>query len=780
MYVLAVKRKSIRLAPVLVAAGVIGLVCLLDLARFDLFEKFENITYDLRVRTAARLSPTIATNLGFVAISDDSIARINHGLLGSRFGLYWPRKIYGWLVRELSAEGAGAEAFDILFGELRPDHGGVLMADGVTVVESDKYFADQVKKAGNVILAADRGSVPPDLFRTNAMALGDISADKDSDGILRRARAFRVYRKWHPAFQQVEDDPGYGVDLRRARVEPRQIILPRAEGDPIRIPLNEQGRFDLLDFSDKIPAGMARFQKPFTEERIWHMGIVLAAQALKLDLAGARVDLKHGRIMLRAANGVVRTIPVDAEGYFYINWCMRAHDPHLTEAPIEELLLQDMARKEGKTNGLTAVWRNKLVVIGSSATGNDLTDRGATPLEKDTLLVSKHWNVANSILTGQFVRRSPLPLELLLIGLLGAMAAFLTAKFRVLTASSLVLAGIAGYVIAAFVAYARWRYWLPMILPVGGGFLVTHGAMLAYLVIFEQAEQRRVKSVFDKMVSPDVVNELLKLEKLSVDGASRNVTIFFSDIRGFTEMTDVNRETAEAHIKKHHLTGRAAEACFEEQARETLATVNLYLTTIAETVILHNGTIDKFIGDCVMAFWGAPIGNQKHALSCVRAAIDVQRAIHRLNQERETENQRRERENAKLAAAGQPVLPLLPVLYVGTGVNTGVVTAGLMGWAEQRLNYTVFGREVNVASRLEGVSGRGRIIISEATLAEIIQDDPTLALSCVRLPPVKVKGITNPVTIFEAPWQERPVPTTPPDGSVTETASLDAPADPVA
>jgi adenylate cyclase len=162
--------------------------------------------------------------------------------------------------------------------------------------------------------------------------------------------------------------------------------------------------------------------------------------------------------------------------------------------------------------------------------------------------------------------------------------------------------------------------------------------------------------------------------------------------------------------------------------------------------------VDKYIGDCVMAFWGAPIPNPQHALHCVRAALDAQRAIFRLNRERELENQRRVVENARLEEAGLPLLPTLAILSVGTGINTGVVTVGLMG-SEERLNYTVFGRDVNVASRLETVSGRGRIIISEATLAEIIQDDPTLALACVELPPEKVKGIRDAVHIYEVPWR---------------------------
>jgi class 3 adenylate cyclase len=117
------------------------------------------------------------------------------------------------------------------------------------------------------------------------------------------------------------------------------------------------------------------------------------------------------------------------------------------------------------------------------------------------------------------------------------------------------------------------------------------------------------------------------------------------------------------------------------------------------------------------------------------------------------ENRAREGKNLLLAAEGKPLMPMLPTLVVGTGINTGVVTVGLMG-SDDQLNYTVFGREVNLASRLETVSGRGRIIISEATLAEIIQDDATLALSCKSLPPEPVKGIREPVPIFEVPWRE--------------------------
>jgi len=755
-----VKLKTLRRAPIYIAAGVVGAACLVQVLRLDCFERLEDMTYDWRVRLSVKHSPEVSTNLGFVSISDTTIDLVDKGMLERPYGLYWPRHVYGRVAAELAAQGAKAVAFDVLFPDLRPDHAPLtISASGE--ISPDEDFAMKIRDAGNVILAAEKTTIPPKLFRTNALALGDITVNNDLDGVLRRTRAFRIYRKWHPAFEQVESDPDYVVDLNNVRIEPDKVVLLRPDGlAPIEIPLSN-GLFDLRDFTDRIPRGMTRFSEPFTDERVWDMGIVLAAQALQLDLDHADVDLKKGRIILNGPKGVTRVIPVDKEGYFYIDWTLTAHDPKLEYTPFEGVLAQYQRRVYQSTNEMVnlcadrykADWKDKLVVIGSEAIENDLTDHGPTPLSGNSILVSKHWKVANSVLTGRFVRRSSLPTDLLLTLMLGLFSLVATYALRSYIATGLVLVACLGYVTAAVQAYDHFRYWLPMVLPLGGGLLTLHACMLVYLVFFEQQERHRLRAVFSKMVSPDVMNEVLKSGKLSLSGARRNVTVLFADIRGFTEMTDVNLERAAEFVKGKNLTGEAAEAVFEGQSRETLATVNLYLQVIAETVRKHNGTVDKFIGDCVMSFWGAPIPNQKHALACVRAAIDAQRAIYRLNLEREEENRRREEENVKLAAAGQPLLQPLPVLSVGSGVNTGVVTVGLMG-SDERVNYTVFGRDVNLASRLESYSGRGRIIISEATLAEIIQDDPSLALSCIELPVVHLKGFRTAIPVYEVPWRE--------------------------
>ena len=744
--------KPSKHAPVLVAVLVIALVCGLQLLHLDFFERLERMTYDLRVKTALDFPAPAATNLAFIAIEDSSLKAVQDGQVGLHFGLLWPRQVYGRLVDELSAEGARAVGFDIMFDELRPDHPPVEMADG-SLVESDNFFALQMRHASNVVIAVTPDALPPDLFLTNALALGDISTEKDGDGILRRVKTFRIYRLWDPLIQQAAQQ--FDLDLDNAQVVPGEIIVPQnGTTNVVKIPIDVQTNYSAADFlGTSLPPGVASHARAFTDQIVWHMGIVLASLQLGLDLDKAKIDLADGRIVLSGTNGVVRTIPVDSDGYFYVDWRLTPNDAHLFRAPIEALLWQDEQRLQGQTNGLSDAFRGKLVVVGSAAQGNNLADRGATPLEEDTLLVSKHWNVANSIITNQFIHRASLPEELLLIVCLGALTAFLNFYFRsVVAATVTVFLLMAIYIAVAFFAFIQYRWWLPLVFPVVGASFVEHFSLVAWLAIFEGGEKRRVKSVFSKVVAPDVMNELLKTEKLSLGGARREVTIFFADVRGFTALTDEVQEAAAKFVREQNMDAAAKAAYFDESARETLRTINTYLTLVADTVLTHGGTLDKYIGDCVMAFWGAPTANPKHAVACVRAAVDAQRGIYELNQQRRAANEGPLAEGSELVIKQRP-RALLPVLTLGCGINTGVVDVGVMGSLDRQFNYTTFGREVNLASRLESVSGSARIIIGETTYHHLQRDDAVLAATCVELPPVKVKGFQDAVKIYEVPWQ---------------------------
>jgi adenylate cyclase len=590
--------------------------------------------------------------------------------------------------------------------------------------------------------------------------LGDISNERDPDGVLRRGQAYRDYRIWHTLLRRHAQISG--LDLSRACLQSGKLLLPRPDGTHETLVLTEDAYFDPYELSQTKPAGgMVRLQKAYEDLRVWHLGIVLAARHLKLDLSRAIIQPERSRIILPDANGVQRVVPVNERGEFLIDWTLRLNDPRLTREPFERLLARDIQREMGVAGEVPRPFQGKLVIVGSTATGNDLSDRGATPLSKDTFLTSQYWNVANSVILGRFVTQSSPGIALLAIAALGFGAAALTWRLRAPWAVAGVLLLGAGFLALGCLLFTLKRYWLPLVLPLASLYAI-HFTLISYRAFFEQNERRRIKEVFAKIVSPNVVNELLKAEKLALGGARRQVTVFFADIRGFTEMTDLSHAKAEEYVRQHHLNEPEAEAYYEEQAQEVLRTVNQYLSLIAETVKRHEGTLDKYIGDCVMAFWGAPTPNDQHALAGVRAAIEAQRAIYALNQERAAANKRREQENLERAALGGRPLPMLNLLALGTGINSGMATVGLMGSHAHILNYTVFGREVNLASRLEGFSGRGRIIIGEGTYNALVRDDAQLAATCAQLPAATVRGFRTPVKIFEVPWKPAPPQPAPP------------------
>lgn len=605
------------------------------------------------------------------------------------FSFPWPRQIYGRVLRELKSQGARAVAIDILFAELHP---------------------------------------PSDATAVETPGTGRIGSD---EFFARQLREFgRAILSTGPASSQSSD----------------LLAIP----DLLRTNAWKIGYTGAGIDAD----GVLRRAPAFVEDRymgrVWELGILLAAANGGLELEKARVE-KDAVVVPAAGNQECR-IPCLPDGTFYINWTMPLNDPRLEQHSIWEVLQMDAMRQSGKGTP-EAVFKDKLVLIGSIGTGNNIADMGVTPLARHTFLCVRYWNIANQIMTRQFIRNCPVWLELALYVLMALAAMLMTWELRPWLSSVGVIVLSAGYVMLAFWLFKFGRFWLPIVLPVGFALFLTHVCSLTYRVVWEQREQRRVKSVFSKVVSPEVVKELLEAPKLALGGAQRRVTVYFADVRGFTEFTDLAYARAEEYARLNNLSGAAAEEFFNAQSRELLGTVNLYLSTIASIVKQHRGTLDKYIGDCVMAFWGAPVPNEKQEVTAVRAAIAAQRALDELNRQRAEENRRREEQNIKRAAAGQPPLALLPLLSLGTGINTGLATVGLMGDDAHMWNYTVFGREVNLASRLEGMSGRGRILIGEATYQALLRDEPELAARCIPQPPVPVKGFRKPVQAYEVPWK---------------------------
>lgn len=756
--------------------------------RLTIFDELECITYDARVRIAAAMpgTGTKADQLATMFIDDVAIDRVNEGNLsafmapswddnqyeGLNFSFPWPRFMYGQLVREMKAQGARAVGFDVLFPELELSCAETAVTmDETNILSSDAFFAEQIKNAGNVVLATEGTLIPQQLFARNAAGIGNIQSRSDY-GVLRRVRAFGEYKVWHPLITNMIHSMNIKLsEARHTNISGKEYIWIRrvakgaealeAEPDPVLIPLHpngdmvmdKQGEINISEDTEQTDPNNK--QRPYRLERAWNLGIHVAAMHLGLDLDKAVIE--DGRIILTGANGLSRTIPVDRSNSFYIDWSLRWEDIHAEKTPVYRgqapmELIHDFGR-QNKVADWRPAFTNRIVIIGSVATGNNVADVGATPLEEKTPLVTKHLNVANSILEGRFVQRASPAATILWIVFMGAVAGFVTWSSPVVNAS-LRTGGIAIiFVLVAFIVYIQQRYWLPVVMPVFGGLLLPHFSLVTYRVLFEQREQRHIKSVFTKIVSPDVVNELLSAKTLSLGGELREITVYFADVRGFTEFTDQAKKAAQEYIEKHKLNPDEAKIFNDKQAAETLGTINLYLGTIADQIKKHNGTLDKYIGDCVMAFWGAPVPQEQHALCAVRAAIDSQRAMYAVNQQRAQENERRKAENEKRVANGEEPIALHPLLSLGSGINTGECTVGLMGSNDHIVNYTVFGVEVNLASRLEGVSGRGRIIISEQTYAQVKKVDPELAATFVEQAAVKVKGISNAVRNFEVPWK---------------------------
>ena len=226
---------------------------------------------------------------------------------------------------------------------------------------------------------------------------------------------------------------------------------------------------------------------------------------------------------------------------------------------------------------------------------------------------------------------------------------------------------------------------------------------MGYQYFVEDREKRKMKLLFGRFVSKDVYTQLVNNPDMAkLGGARRDMTVLFSDIRGFTTLTEAGKP------------------------EDVVQMLNEYFTRMVEIVFRHQGTVDKFVGDMVMALFGAPLDDPDHADHAVSTALDMIDELHRLN--------------AAWKAAGRTAN-----LDIGIGVNTGPMIAGNIG-SNQIMSYTVIGDAVNLGSRLESLNKNygTRIIISEETRSRLKGQYTFKPLG-----DVVVKGKTKPVAIFE-------------------------------
>ncbi len=640
------------------------------LGRIGLVQTLELKTYDARLRavaTGAGASPRIA----MVLIDDHSIRQLEP--LVGRWP--WPRMVHAVLVNFLKRGPARLVAYDVLFSEgdkATTDVGGTMW----TGAESDQALVDAVREAGNVILVAEASSETT------------VQANAEAAPLLDGIAALSV--RW----------PVQGFAERRPLlVPPFPALAVAARGIG-----HARMAYDL--------DGPLRRSVPFVAvgDRIVP-SLPLAAALVATGTTPDQVSASRATLRLGDARvpWIEQVVP-DYYGPAQSVWrplvpfrgpTMRADNtPTYASYSFQDLFLAEQQLMAGETPHLDpAVFKDQIVVVGVTAEG--LKDLFTTPLGEGRMAGAEvHANVIDGLLSGRAIapaapwRATALTLvPALAVGAAGALAApWVTA-----TATLAVSAGVVWYATRAL----GLGVWLPVVVPVIAC-LLTFLADLAWMYFVEGREKRRVKRLFSRYVSKDVYQQLLASPSEAVlGGQRREMTVLFSDMRGFTTLSE---------------SGGA-----EDLVRQ----LNQYFTRMVEVVFAHRGTVDKFVGDMVMALYGAPLDDPDHADHAVQTALAMVRELKQLNR--------------VWAVEGRTELD------IGIGVNTGEMIAGNIG-SDAIMSYTVIGDNVNLGARLESLNKDfgTRILISEATRRQLKGTYDIRPLG-----DVIVKGKTRSVAVFE-------------------------------
>jgi adenylate cyclase len=623
---------------------------------------------ELRVRTFdtfQRIDPRVKTArpVTIVDIDEKSLAKLGQWP--------WPRTRIADLIANLTRLGAVVIAFDVIFSEpdrLNPD------------------------------VAADTFRNLDDETRTKLRALP--SNDQIFADTMRRSRV--VLGESGLTFVLSELDPTLPVTgLAMLGEEPQRFMF--------RFP----GLLRNTQVLERAAAGRGLLTiNPERDGIVRRVPVIMQAQGItmpSLSFEMLRVVTGTDTIFIKADRAGMTSIgvkgfqiPTDRDGQLWVHFAH--YDPSLYVSAAD--VLEGSVKPE--------MIKGKLVLIGTSAVG--LNDIKTTPVSAAIPGVEIHAQVLEAALTKSLLAQPPNGPALEFGGalLLGILVIAFAPMFGPVTLVAV------GALFASFLVGTSWYYYTQHRLLVDFTYPLLSTTTIYLTLIFtsfvrEQAQRRQIRSAFGRYLSPTLVGQLAQSpEKLVLGGESREMTIMFSDVRGFTTISE----------------------SFKHDPQGLTTLMNRFLTPLTNAILARKGTIDKYMGDAIMAFWNAPIEDKEHQLNACEAALDMLERIDVLNKIREVEAQE----------SGITFIPI----NVGVGLNTGTCVVGNMG-SDLRFDYSVLGDSVNLASRLEGQSKEYGfpIIIGSKTAMAVKEKFAILELDFIM-----VKGKKEPEVIYAVAGRE--------------------------
>jgi adenylate cyclase len=617
---------------------------------------------ELRLRTFDLfqvIKPRIATQRPVVIIDIDEDSLRKYGQFP------WPRTLIADMVTRLTQLGVAAIAFDIVFAE----------PDRLSPALAANLYRDLDEDTRNKLRALP-------------------SNDQVLAGAIKKSRV-------------VLGETGLPVSVPQMEGQPPIGGIAALGGDPSNVLFKFPGLLRNVPILEHAAAGRGLFSiRTERDGIVRRLPMVMQAQGSimpSLSFETLRVATGASTILIRMDPAGIKSValpgfemPTDRNGQLWVHFA-----PHDKARYVSALDLL-----EGRVTADRV--SRRLVLIGTSAAG--LLDLKTTPNDPAMPGVEIHAQVLESILSNAVLSQPNYAIgaELLAAFLMGVAIIWVA---PMLSAGRLMLFGAAFIVLivgGSWYLFAEHKLLIDFTYPLLSSLLIYITLVFTNFVK-EQAQRRQIRSAFGQYLSPALVEQLaLSPEKLVLGGEARDMTIMFSDVRGFTTIAEI----------------------YKDDPQGLTALMNSFLTPLTNAIIERKGTIDKYMGDAIMAFWNAPLYDPSHELNACEAALDMLDRVERLNRERE--------EAAK--TDGSLFIPI----NIGVGINTGSCVVGNMG-SELRFDYSVLGDSVNVASRLEGqCKSYGLPIIIGSRTASVARDK----FAVLELDFIAVKGKTEPDVVY--------------------------------